>query len=321
MAIPNSSFDEIVSTTLNKYSDSMADNIMNHNPLLKRLKAKGNTADVSGGAKITEQLMYAENGTKKWYSGLEVLDVTESDVLTSADFDWKQLNTNVVISGLDEAKNSGDKHTMHNLLKSRIRVAEITMQNEVAAALFYSNTENSGKSIGGLQHLVADLPTSGTVGSIDSATQAWWRNQFYDFSTLVITPSATTITAAMNNIAIATMRGTDKPDIYVGDQIYFTYYLESLQDKQRFLSTEDASAGFRGLKHWDGADVFYDSNCPASHMYALNTNYLFFRSHKDRKFKQLDRKSSINQDGTVIPLYWMGNMTVSNRSLQGLILA
>jgi len=321
MAIPNSSFDEIVSTTLNRYSDSMADNIMNHNPLLKRLKAKGNTADVTGGAKITEQLMYAENGTKKWYSGLEVLDVTESDVLTSADFDWKQLNTNVVISGLDEAKNSGDKHTMHNLLKSRIRVAEITMQNEVAAALFYSNTENSGKSIGGLQHLVADLPTSGTVGSIDSSAQTWWRNQFYDFSTLVITPSSTTITAAMNNIAIATMRGTDKPDLYVGDQTYFTYYLESLQDKQRFLSSEDASAGFRGLKHWDGADVFYDSNCPASHMYALNTNYLFFRSHKDRKFRQLDRKSSINQDGTVIPLYWMGNMTVSNRSLQGLILA
>jgi hypothetical protein len=36
---------------------------------------------------------------------------------------------------------------------------------------------------------------------------------------------------------------------------------------------------------------------------------------------QLARKTAVNQDATVIPLFWMGNMTLSNASLQGVICA
>jgi hypothetical protein len=124
---------------------------------------KGNVDPVSGGVKILENLMYAENGTVSWYSGYETLSVEASDVLTSANFDWKQLNANVTVSGLEEIQNNG-KQAVFNLVKSRIKVCEKTLQNAMARALFYSNTENGGKSPGGLQFLVADLPTSGTVG-------------------------------------------------------------------------------------------------------------------------------------------------------------
>ena len=84
-------------------------------------------------------------------------------MLTSANFSWKQLNCNVTISGLEQIQNAG-RQQMHNLIKSRIMVAEKSMQNTVGASLFYSNTENGGKAIGGLQHLVADAPSTGTVG-------------------------------------------------------------------------------------------------------------------------------------------------------------
>lgn len=99
-----------------------------------------------------------------WYSGYDQLSVAASDVLTSANFSWKELNANVTISGLEKAQNNGTKTAMHKLVKAKVRNCEDTLINEVSRALFYSNTENSGKSIGGLQHLVADLPTSGTVG-------------------------------------------------------------------------------------------------------------------------------------------------------------
>jgi hypothetical protein len=258
-----------------------------------------------------------------WYSGLELLTVEQSDVLTSANFDWKELNVNVVISGLEKAQNSGTKESVHNLLKSRIKVAEITMQNEIAAALFYSNTENSGKSIGGLQHLVADLPTaSATIGGINQSTQTWWANQYYDFSVVGPTPSATTIQAAMNQNYINTSRGKDKIDMFIGDSIYFNYYLTSLQTNQRFMSEKEAGAGFSALKFWGGAaDVFYDSNVPASHMYGLNTDYIHYRPHSDYNFVTLDDKVSVNQDATVVPMYWKGNTTVSNRNLQSVICA
>lgn len=320
MAIPNSSYTELISTTLDNYSDEFADNITNHNALLKRLKQKGNVRSATGGAKLLEQLMYAENGTALWYSGYEQLSVDASDVLTSANFDWKQFNVNITMSGLEELQNSG-KAAVHNWLKARIRVAEITAQNTVAAALYFSNTENGGKAIGGLQHLVADLPSgSATIGGIAQDTQTWWRNQFYDFSTETVTASSTTITHAMNEIHRRCTRGTDKPDFWVAGGTYFTYFEESMQPNQRFMSSSRGETGFESYKY-KGGDVFYDENCSNTRMYALNTDYIALRPHVDRNFITVKERTSVNQDATIVPMFWAGNMTTANRSLQGIILA
>lgn len=62
MAAPNSSYTEIITTTLDNYRDTLADNVLGHNPLLARLNKKGNVDPVSGGVKILENLMYAETG-------------------------------------------------------------------------------------------------------------------------------------------------------------------------------------------------------------------------------------------------------------------
>lgn len=64
MAIPNSSYTEIITTTIDAYRDTLADNILNHSPLLAKLNAKGNVDPVSGGSKILENLMYQDNGKK-----------------------------------------------------------------------------------------------------------------------------------------------------------------------------------------------------------------------------------------------------------------
>jgi hypothetical protein len=63
MPIPNSSYTEIITTTLANYRDRMADNVLAHNPLLLRLKRRGNTDSASGGTELLENLQYAENST------------------------------------------------------------------------------------------------------------------------------------------------------------------------------------------------------------------------------------------------------------------
>lgn len=319
MPAPNSSYSELITTTLDLYRDELADNISNHNPLLKRLNAKGNIDPAPGGSKLLENLMYAENGTAIWYSGYETWDVSSSDVLTSANFDWKQFNVNVTMSGLEEMQNAG-KSAVHNWLQARIKVAEITAKNAVAAALFYSNTEQGGKAIGGLQHLVADLPTSGTVGGINRANDSWWRNQYYDFSTEAVTASSTTIIHAMNEAHRRTVRGSDSVDFWVAGGTYFTYFEESMQPNQRFMSSSRAETGFNSYAY-KGGDCFYDENCANTRMYALNTDYIFLRPHADRNFVTLKSRQAVNQDATVVPMLWGGNMTVSNASLQALIVA
>ena len=254
-----------------------------------------------------------------WYSGYEQLSVEASDVLTSANFDWKQLNANVTISGLEELQNAS-KQQIHNLLKARIQVCETTLKNHVAAALFYSNTENGGKAIGGLQHLVADLPTSGTVGGIDRSAQTWWRNQYYDFSTNAVTASATTIQHAMNQMWLRTLRGTDKVDMWLGGETYFNYFEESLQPNQRFMTAGQGEAGFDSYKY-KSADVFFDYNCGSTRLYGLNTDYIHFRPHASRNFITMKERIAVNQDATVVPMFWAGNMTLSNASLQAAIIA
>lgn len=319
MPAPNSNYSEIMTTTIDKYRKTLADNVMENVVLLKFLKEGGNSDPVSGGVKLLENLMYSENGTFAWYSGYEQLAVDASDVLTSANFDWKQANVNVTMSGLEEMQNNGPE-AMHNLIKSRIKVAESTLQNNIGEALFYSNTEQGGKAIGGLQHLVADLPTSGTVGGIDRLSNTWWRNQYYDFSTEGVTASSSTIQHAMNLMYLRTERGTDKVDLIVAGETYFSYYEESLQAQQRFMDTRKAVGGFSGYKYKD-ATVFYDPNCSSTRMYLLNTKYLHFRPHTNRNFVVLKDKVAVNQDATVTPLYWAGNLTLSNAARQAVICA
>jgi hypothetical protein len=321
MAAPNSTYSEILSTTIDNYSATLADNVLQNNVLLLYLKQNGNTETAGGGVKLLENLLYAENGTFSWYSGYEPLSVEASDVVTTAQFDWKQANCNITMSGLEEVQNSGAE-AMHNLIKARIKVGEATMSNNVGEALYYSNTEQGGKAIGGLQHLIADLPTSGTVGGIDRgvAGNTFWRNQYYDFSGETVTASATTIQHAMNLINMRTERGTEKVDIVVAGETYFSYYEESLQAQQRFVDTRKAAGGFSGYKYKD-ATVFYDPNCSSTRMYMLNSKFLHFRPAKGRNFVVLKDKVAVNQDATVTPLYWMGNLTLSNAARCGVICA
>lgn len=63
MAVPNTSYTEIISTTLDNYRSTLADNVQKHIPLLKRLQKRGNTDAAAGGVNLLENLMYQENGT------------------------------------------------------------------------------------------------------------------------------------------------------------------------------------------------------------------------------------------------------------------
>ena len=175
--------------------------------------------------------------------------------------------------------------------------------------------------MGGLGHLVSTDGT-GTVGGIVAGTYTWWKNQFREISGSN-SWTKSTIKGEMNALWLNCVRGTDKPDLIVSSHDFYAAYWESLQDLQRFASSDKAEAGFQSLKY-NTADVIFDSNSnfstTAEKMYFLNTDYLEMVVHSDANWTQAEDKMSVNQDAVVIPLLWMGNMTCSNRSLQGILL-
>lgn len=314
MANPNLS--EIVTTTLRNRSKTLSDNVMNHNALLMRINERGNKMPASG-RDIIQELEYAENGTVAMYSNYDVIDTTPQDVLTSAVFDWRQLAGTVTISGLEEVQNSGSERVI-DLLEARINVLEKSMMNTLASQLY--SAASASTDLDGLQLAVADDPTTGTYGGINRANYSFWRNQKYDFSVEGVTASSSTIQTAMNTLYLDCVRNSDAPDMVVAGNTYFTYYWESLQSIQRIGTDKSADAGFMALKYL-GSDVFYDSNCAATRMYFLNTDYLKLRYHPDRDFAPLEERHGFNQDSKVIPLVWAGNICCSNASLQGVICA
>ena len=321
MASPNLS--EITTTTIRSRTRKLADNVSDNTALLFRLRERGNMRTVSGGEKIMQELEYAENATYKRYSGYETLNISPSDVFTAAEFEWKQCAVAVSISGLEELKNSG-KERMIDLLSSRVANAERTMINNMSTDIYSDGTADGGKQIGGLQLLVADDPTTGTVGSINRATFSFWQNGLYDFSVESATPSATTIQTAMNTLWLRIVRNQDTPDLIVADNVNYEYYWASLQANQRFMDDNMAQAGFQTLK-FQQADVVFDGglrgSAPANHMYFLCTPYIHYRPHVDRNMVPLNPdRFAVNQDAMVKLIAWAGNMTLSNAELQGVMI-
>lgn len=323
MASPNSNFSEIVTTTLRHRSKKLKDNMSKNIALLMRLQEKDNIEEVSGGRTIVEELDYAENSTFMYYDGDEQLNISASDVMTAAEFDWKQAVVAVRINGKELAMNNGPDQII-DLLASRVKNAEKTMLNNLSSGVYSDGTGTSGKQIGGLQSLVSDAGT-GQVGGIDSSIYTFWQNAIYDFSSNSLAASASTIQDAMNSLYLNLCRNRDRPDLIIADNTYFGYYWKSLQAIQRISDDKVASAGFRSLKFMDSDVVFdggFSGTAPSAHMYFINTDYVKFRPHKNRNMVPLNPdRFATNQDALVKLIGWMGNMTVSNRSLNGVIVA
>jgi len=106
MAIPNTNWSEITTTTLYNRSRKLADNVTKNNALLRRLSQKGKVKTFDGGQAIVQEIEYSENGTYMRYSGYDVLNITPSDVFTAAQYSIAQAAVAVSISGLEQLQNT-----------------------------------------------------------------------------------------------------------------------------------------------------------------------------------------------------------------------
>ena len=320
MASPNSTFTELVTTTFRKHSKKIKDNLSTRNALLKYMTKRGNKRTEDGGLSIVEPLDYASNGTYQRYSDWDTLNIAASDVISAAEYQWRQIALNVVASGRELRINSGDSAIV-KLAKARITNAIRTFNNNFSSDLYSDGSLTN--QINGLQAVVSDLGT-GTVGGINSTTYTFWKSQIYDASDQSVTVSATTIeNSMMLPLWLLLDRGPeDQPDLIVMDNSYYSFFESSQVSLKRYNDKMNADGGFVTLKY-KSADVLFDGNSgiPATHGYFLNTQYLKLAVHKDADLEVMDDMRPINQDGSVTPILWMGNLICSNRHQQGLILA
>lgn len=245
------------------------------------------------------------------------------DVLSAAEYPWRQVAVNLAVSGLEMRTNSGEQRIV-NFVKAKVRNAQHSFANGLSTDLYSDGT--AANQINGLQALVADAGT-GTVGGINSATYAFWQNIVQSAATPLqggsaITPSATTIESLMLPLWIRLTRGMDMPNLIVFSDDYFTFFEQSQTSLKRYAPEDKGQAGMTSMKY-KSADVFFDSSggIPSAHGYFLNTKYIDLVVHQDANMTMADDVESINQDAIVKMIIWQGNLALANRSLQGVLKA
>ena len=316
-------FSELVTTTFRNHAKEVADNVTKHNALYKKLSDNGKVRLEDGGLSIVQPLEYSANTTYQRYSGYDVLNIAAVDVLSAAEYPWRQVAVNLAVSGLEMRTNSGENRII-NFVKAKVKNAQHSFANGLSADIYSDGT--AANQINGLQALVSDTGT-GTVGGINSSTYAFWQNIVQSAAAplqggAAITVSAATIESLMLPLWIKLTRGMDMPEIIVMSDDYFTFYEQSQTSLKRYTSDENGKGGMISMKY-KSADVFFDSSggIPASHAYFLNTNYMDLVVHKDANITMLDDVESINQDALVKTIIWQGNLALANRSLQGVLKA
>lgn len=322
MGIPSSVFTETVSSTLRNHPSEIADAVSNHNGLLTYLKKRGKITKESGGYVIARNLAYQENGTYTRYSGYGTLNNASSDVHTAAKVDWFQASVAITMSGRERRMNMG-RQQIFNLVKGRIDVAKNTAKNNQSVDIYSSGSLTN--QMYGLSHIL-QTNGQGTVHGIDSGTWTNWRNQFHEMAG-TNTWSKATIKGEFNQLLLKCTRGAEQPDLAICSHDIFSAFWESQQDLQRYTDSDEATSGFRTLKHSGPSrvmNVIHDSNSnlstTAERGYFLNLDTWEFIVHPDANWTLSDELNSQNQDAFTQYLLWMGALICKNRRDNGILI-
>jgi len=305
---------EMVTATLRSRRPKIADATTKNNALMLQLRRKGRIRQIGGGRTISCPISYGENANFQFYTGRESLNVAGQEVLTSAEFPWKQYACGVSISGLEMLQNDG-KEQIISMMKSRIENAERTIANKMHESAYSDGTGSAGKEFGGLGLLLATA-AGATVGGINSATATWWDNKRAATGGAAVA----TIYADMLDMCLSLQRGTDKTDLIISDNTYYSILSQSLQTQRRYMDSNIANAGFKNVL-FENIPVVFDGGdggfAPAG-MQFLDLSEIEMIMHRKRNNVILSGpRRPVTEDSDTVVIAGMGNFITGNRARHG----
>ena len=234
--------------------------------------AEDNAQKETGGRSLIGPLEYTVNSTvKSLATPSESLDVVAVDIFDESEATWKQYGGLFTMTSMEEAINRGDSAKLR-LEKGKLNNLRKSMRKEINADLVGST---AGSDLSGLQTLVPDTATSGTVQGINRATWTFFRTQ--QTTGTKTTTAYDNLRSSMRTIRTSCARGQGAKfptDYWTGSGTSNGY--ESLLIANERINDEKtdakANAGFSGEKFKFGkANVRWDSDIADSRMYALNS--------------------------------------------------
>lgn len=311
-------YNDVLATTRDRVSPLMSDNITNRIPYLLALNANGRKERWDGAAQLHFNI-FKELTVAEGYTDLGAVQTTRPDNFTRAAYEWKQFHAPVTLSGRDMLRNSGEAAIV-NLIKARIEAAVLSLANLLggsASGVFSTATESTLTSLTGLQALISNTPTTGTVGNI-ARTNSYWQNQ----RDAITTNFSTDGLISMRNLWLLCSHGSDVPDLIVFNRSYFNNYERALQGTLNYNlpgvgNQQVLDLGLPNVMNFKGATMIYDDGVPANQGYFVNSKYAHFVVHSDRDFELGEFVVDSDRDGIFSHIWFAGEQCFSGMRYHG----
>lgn len=347
-------YDALLSTTLFNYQKEMVDQISTANAFLYTLMNKeedGYVSEDNIGDRAQIPLEY-ELQDADTYAGYDVITPTPIDGVTSAFYPWCQMANTIMISGLEEKKNSSEARLI-NLLETKTKQATGGFQTKFNKVLIqgngvnvasqvasnYVSPDNGSTGFDPLAKSVSFAPTSSViVGGINQASEAWWQNKYYDMSSTAAgsgspTPQVTTFTGflkALRHLRNECSKGIGgPPNLFLANQGVYELYEAALAAAHRNPSYQTADIPFDNVAFY-GKPIVWDefmidakngstsiNGTNGGTIYMLNTKFWKLKYHSGTNFVATPFQKALNQDAKSAMILWLGALMSSNRRKQG----
>lgn len=305
-------------------------------PLLKALRADQKTFP---GAKqyITEKLRTTNDSNFQWFGPDGEVSFNRKRTLSEANFSWgsahdgfalteEELLQNYisVTDDRDSAPTTDEKRQFVNLITENTQTLKLGFAEKFDYDLHLDGTQNAD-AIPGLDALVSTTPTVGTVGGINRATTAIWRN----YAALNIAATTGVLNAALETMWRSVTRvGGNSPNLILcGSKFIDAYRVEQMATQQRHIvmgsggvKTVDGSVNeltFKGVPLvWDPVmDDLQAALNPTvnwdKRAYFLNTRFLKLRPAQGQDMVTRKPPRVYNRYTHYWGLTWRGAMTIT----------
>ena len=300
--------------TMRAHRKRLTDNIFDAYPTLEMFKKAGLETE-DGAKEIKEDLLYGKN-TANWFSDYDEQNTDAVDGITAAFYPWRYIAVPITISMTEEME-SRKSDAAKKLLLAKTEQSMNTIRDTVNAAIY---TAQTGKAMLGLQDLIADDPTAGTLGGINRANESWFRNKNFTTSTNFNNKTGDVYDGfdAFSQLWVDCTEGNEKPtDIFTTTTLFGEG--QSIFEGTGYarLDAGDKGVADAGFPVFRGATIRYDRDCPSQHAYMINRKYTKLKIQKGLNFAKTPFKEPYNQFAKVAYVIVGIQMTTNNPRRSG----
>lgn len=296
--------DTVVHSTLERSRRKLIMASVKANALMAWAMANDRVETEPGGAKIENPLTVGRNPNVTSMEYYDPVPVAQTDEFTTVQYGWSRVVGSMIISDQEQDENRGPD-AIFKLVTAKMRVLEESISEKFSTYLYGAG---AGTDPNGLELLIPADPTTGTLGTINRATETQWRTSAYDFNGNL---DETNIEEALDDTIMDLSVKSESPNLILFGRNLYRLMRAAVRDKMVINLSESRSGknmvdlGFEGVKH-QGKTILYDEDCPVNAGWFVNDKYLRFHILKGVNMRTKKLAAPWNMDATGRRVVWQG---------------